>query len=211
MIITLNDISRRFNFDWIFRNIQYTFSAGNAYAIIGPNGSGKSTLLRVIAGQLTPSGGELHYQLHQNVIPVDQIYRHVTYAAPYLDIMDDFTLEESLHFHAGFKPWLKGLSHAEVLAITQLQAHKNKQIRHFSSGMKQRVKLVMAVCAQSDILILDEPTTNLDEAGAQWYTELISAYCQDRIILVGSNQQREYTFCNAALNIADYKVKQTVG
>lgn len=205
MIITLQDISRRFNFDWIFRNIHYTFNAGNAYAIIGPNGSGKSTLLRVIAGQLTPSAGSLRFQSGDAEIPIDQIFRHVTYAAPYLDIMDDFTLEESLHFHARFKPWLSGLNHSAVLQLSGLSSHKNKHIRHFSSGMRQRVKLVLAVCAQSDILILDEPTTNLDEAAAQWYTELISAYSRDRITLVGSNQQREYSFCNAHIDISHFK------
>ncbi len=205
MIVTLQDISRRFNFDWIFRNIQYTFTTGNAYAIIGPNGSGKSTLLRVIAGQLTPSAGLLRYTEQQSEIPIDQIFRHVTYAAPYLDIMDDFTLHESLQFHARFKPWLNGLTHEDVLHLTGLQLHKDKQIRHFSSGMRQRVKLVMAVCAQSELLLLDEPTTNLDEAGVQWYTELMNNYTPDRITIVGSNQQREYAFCKAHLNIADYK------
>lgn len=205
MIVTLNDISRRFNYDWIFRNISYTFSAGNAYAIIGPNGSGKSTLLRIVAGQLTPSGGNTSYAVDGNNIPAEMIFHHVSYAAPYLDIMDEFTLEESLHFQAQFKPWIQALSTEAIIRRTGLEKHRHKQLKHYSSGMKQRVKLVMAICARSTMVLLDEPTTNLDKQGTQWYLDLIQEFAPGRIILVGSNQEKEYAFCTQYLNIADYK------
>lgn len=204
MILTVHDISKRFNYEWIFRNVQHTFTADTATAVIGPNGSGKSTLLRILAGQLTPTSGILTYTI-QEPIPTESVYRHVNYAAPYLDILDDLTLDEMLRFHAGFKAWADPAGHDAVVERSGLKDHRHKQIRQFSSGMRQRVKLILAVCSVSELLILDEPTTNLDVKGVDWYLNLIREHQQGRVIIIGSNQEKEYGFCNATLDIQAFK------
>src|SRR6187402_602921 len=90
--ISLEDIGRRFNRDWIFKNISYTFSSGNSYAILGSNGSGKSTLLQILNGSLGPSKGKITYMFKGSVIPTEAIYEHLSLAAPYLELIEDFSL-----------------------------------------------------------------------------------------------------------------------
>ena len=188
MKITLQDIGRRYNRDWIFRHIDYTFSVGHKYAVLGPNGSGKSTLLKVLCGNLTPSEGKIKYQHEDSEIAVDRIFQYLSIAAPYVELIEDLTLREMITFHFRFK------------------ASINKEIRYFSSGMKQRVKLALACCSDSALVFLDEPTSNLDEKGEAWYLELIEkTISDDRLLIVCSNQAKEYSFCDQHISISDYK------
>ena len=205
MKIILSNISKRFNYEWIFRDINYTFESGNAYALTGPNGSGKSTLLKVISGQLSPSQGALVYDNGSN-IPVEEIYAQVTFTAPYIDLIEEFTLNEILEFHFSFKKVFPGYTVSDVLAVSGLEKHSNKPIKSFSSGMKQRVKIITTLLSDNSIVILDEPTTNLDTVGVDWYLDLVEKTKQNRIIITGSNMEREYRFCNHIINIADYKI-----
>lgn len=207
MNITLQNLGRRYNREWIFRHIDYTFSFGKKYAILGPNGSGKSTLLKVISGSLTPSEGSLVYQNQsQRDITVEEIYGELTIAAPYVELIEEFTLKEMLEFHFKFKSYLQGYNLHEVIALLQLEKAIDKEIRFFSSGMKQRVKLVLACCSMGGIVLLDEPTSNLDLAGEAWYLSLIEKTIhENRILIVASNQEKEYPFCDAFLHILSYK------
>lgn len=207
MNITLQNLGRRYNREWIFRHIDYTFSFGKKYAILGPNGSGKSTLLKVISGSLTPSEGSLVYQNQsQRDITVEDIYGELTIAAPYVELIEEFTLKEMLEFHFKFKSYLQGYNLHEVIALLQLEKAIDKEIRFFSSGMKQRVKLVLACCSMGGIVLLDEPTSNLDLAGEAWYLSLIEKTIhENRILIVASNQEKEYPFCDAFLHILSYK------
>lgn len=205
MKITLQNLSKRFNYDWIFRDINYTFESGNAYVITGPNGSGKSTLLKVISGQLSPSEGKLHYAVDNKNIDINDIYKEVVFTAPYIDLIDDFTLTEFLHFHFSFKRTIQQITVDEIISLTGLNKHKNKPLRSFSSGMRQRVKLIAAIVSDTAILLLDEPTTNLDHEGVDWYLEMMEQYRGQRLVIVGSNMEREYAFCMHRINISDYK------
>ena len=204
MNISLNNVGRRFNKEWIFKHIDFSFTNANKYAILGPNGSGKSTLLSIILGNLSPSEGEIHYQLDQE-IRVEQIYQYISFAAPYLDLVEEFTLQETIDFHFQFKAYANGLNSQKVLDLLGLKKSQDKALKHFSSGMKQRTKLALACRANTPILILDEPTSNLDEQGIAWYLNLIEQYASDKMIIVGSNQEHEYAFCEHQLNISDYK------
>ena len=204
MNISLNNVGRRFNKEWIFKHIDFSFTNANKYAILGPNGSGKSTLLSIILGNLSPSEGEIHYQLDQE-IRVEQIYQYISFAAPYLDLVEEFTLQETIDFHFQFKAYANDLNSQKVLDLLGLKKSQDKALKHFSSGMKQRTKLALACCANTPILILDEPTSNLDEQGIAWYLNLIEQYASDKMIIVGSNQEHEYAFCEHQLNISDYK------
>jgi len=204
MKITLNNVGRRFNKEWIFRNLTTEFTSGNSYAILGPNGSGKSTLLSVLTGSLSPSEGEISFSAVKE-IPVEYIYQQISLAAPYLELVETFTLTEIIDFHFKFKNFAPGIDRKTLISILGLEKSANKEIKYFSSGMKQRTKLALACCSDSPILFLDEPTSNLDVQGEDWYRELIKNFTKDRLTIIGSNQFREYEFCNMQIQITDYK------
>ena len=204
MKIALNNIGRRFNKEWIFRNLSAEFTSGNSYAILGPNGSGKSTLLSVLTGSLTPSEGKLSFSDTQD-IPVEDIYKYISLAAPYLELIETFTLKEIINFNFKFKNFAPGVDANSLVSILGLQKSANKEIKYFSSGMKQRTKLALACCSDSPILFLDEPTSNLDVQGLTWYRELIENFTKERLTIIGSNQIQEYEFCKQHIQIADFK------
>jgi ABC-type multidrug transport system ATPase subunit len=203
--ITLQNIGRRFNRDWIFRDVNYTFGNNNAYAILGPNGSGKSTLLQILTGSLTPSAGKIEFLLDDKPVEVESVYQYLSFAAPYQELIEEFTLDEMIDFHFQFKTYRAGLDKNAVTELLNLQSSRNKAIRYFSSGMKQRTKLALAFCADTPMLMLDEPTSNLDAQGVDWYLNLASQYAANRLTIICSNQQHEYGFCTETLNISDYK------
>ncbi len=205
MEINLNNIGRRFNQEWIFKNVDYSFKAGEKYAVLGPNGSGKSTLLSIILGSLTPSAGTLHYHQSTGEVKVEDIFQYLSFAAPYIDLVEEFTLEETIQFHFQFKAYAQGLNANAVLDLLGLKKSQDKALKYFSSGMKQRTKLALACCSDSSLLLLDEPTSNLDEQGINWYLELIERFATNKTVLVGSNQAHEYAFCGHQLRITDYK------
>ncbi|GHE37307.1 ABC transporter ATP-binding protein [Sphingobacterium griseoflavum] len=207
MSITLQDLGRRYNREWIFRHVDYTFSTGKKYAILGPNGSGKSTFLKVVAGSLSPSEGQVLYRASESIhVAVEDVFSDVSIAAPYLELIEEFTLREMIAFHFKFKPFLAGYDTNRIIQLLKLDHAVDKEIRFFSSGMKQRVKLALACCSDTKLLLLDEPTSNLDVAGEQWYLDLVAETSHNhRIVLVGSNQEREYVFCEESLNMLTYK------
>lgn len=201
MIISLENISKRFNAEWVFRNVSVSLEHDQVYAITGPNGTGKSTLLRIIAGQLLPSGGRIRHSGHS----VHDVFYCVSYAAPYLDIPEEFTLEEVIRFNRQFKTWRNSLTSEEIVLMTGLEKHRRRPVKTFSSGMRQRVKLTLAMLTHSDILILDEPTMNLDSAGVNWYQELLARNSAHRVVVIGSNMEREYTQATAVIDIMQFK------
>lgn len=206
MTITLQNIGRRFNRDWIFRGVDHIFTSGESYAILGPNGSGKSTLLQVLNGSLSPSIGTISYAYKGKPVEVDKIFEHLSLAAPYLELIEEFTLAEMIDLHFKFKPYKVGMDNKAVIDVLGMEANKNKLIKYFSSGMKQRLKLALAFCADTPILMLDEPTSNLDAQGVAWYLGLVEKYALNRLAIICSNQEHEYGFCGNRLNISDYKI-----
>jgi ABC-type multidrug transport system ATPase subunit len=205
MQITLQNIGRRFNRDWIFRGIDYTFTDGESYAILGSNGSGKSTLLAVLNGSLGPSTGSINYFYEDKPVEVEQIFQHLSLAAPYLELIEEFSLSEMIDFHFKFKSLKPGIDKTAIIDLLNLPGSTNKLISYFSSGMKQRLKLALAFCSDTPILMLDEPTSNLDAQGVEWYLSLVQQFAKDRLTIICSNQEHEYSFCQHRLNIADYK------
>jgi ABC-type multidrug transport system ATPase subunit len=210
MQITLNNVGKRFNREWIFRHCSYQFQSGKKYAITGSNGSGKSTLLQVIAGSLTHNEGTIEIKNEQLTTNNEQLYSHISIAAPYLELIEEMTAKEMLLFHAQFKPLILSgvegsLSIDEILQSAGLQNATNKQIRYYSSGMKQRLKLAQAFFSNTPILLLDEPTTNLDADGVALYHELIKNHTADKLVIVSSNDKQEYEFCEEVIGIGEYK------
>lgn len=204
MKIVLEHIGRRFNREWIFRGIDFSFESGGSYAVLGPNGAGKSTLLQLIAGSLGSSEGNIHYY-NAAKIADESVYRQISIATPYLEMIEEFTLSEMIDFHFSFKSCRDKLDKKSIINILGFEKSKNKALKYFSSGMKQRTKLALAFCSDTPVLLLDEPTANLDQQGIDWYKDLVQHFTPDRTIIVCSNQPHEYDFCSSALNVMAYK------
>lgn len=203
--VRLLDVGKRFNREWIFRHCSYEFTSGKSYAITGPNGSGKSTLLQVIAGATLHNEGSITFNNRQQITDTEKHYTCISIAAPYLELIEEMTAKEMLEFHSKFKPLMQSLSVEDMLQTVGLEKAINKQIRYYSSGMKQRLKLAQAFFSNSPVLLLDEPTTNLDADGIALYHTLIGNYTKDKLVIVSSNVKQEYDFCEEVIEIGNYK------
>ncbi len=201
MQISLQQAGKRFNKEWIFRNLDYTFEAGQHYALIGNNGSGKSTLLQIIAGYSSLTKGNIDWSENDH----STIYKQLSFAAPYLELIEEFTTLEQFTFHSIFKSLQPSISVNDIIERIGLKNSTHKQIRYFSSGMKQRLKLALAILSDAPLLLLDEPCSNLDQEGYSLYAELIEQFAKHKLIIVGSNEPQEYAFCSKQVNLMDYK------
>ena len=204
--ILLSNSGKKFNREWIFKNLDYEFKAGNAYAITGFNGSGKSTLLQCIAGSMGLSDGTIQYKNSEEIIIASEMmYKEIALCAPYLELVEEMTTIEMLQFHQNFKPFIAAINLPEIIEIVGLTYSMHKQIRNFSSGMKQRLRLALAIFSDCPVLLLDEPCANLDKEGYQLYHQLINTYCSKKLLIICSNEEAEIEICTARLNIVDYK------
>ncbi len=206
MNIILDKTGKKFNTEWIFRNLSRTFEQGKPCAILGKNGSGKSTLLQVIAGNLHTTSGTIKYLDEKREISPTRIFQFLSIVAPYQELIEEFTLPEMLKFHFSFKQLMPGYSLLNVHEMLGFKNIDHKPLKLFSSGMKQRVKIILAMLSNTPILLLDEPTNNLDQPGIEWYLDLVNKFSPDRIVIVCSNlQHQETSFCSGKLLIEDYK------
>ena len=205
MQITLNDIGKKFNRQWVFKGINLSIQANQSLALIGNNGSGKSTLLQIIYNFQTYSKGNITYSLNQLDLTEEELVGKISFAAPYVDLLEDFTLLEMLHFHFSLIPKQNEKDIHQMIHDCGLSLHENKPIKFFSSGMKQRLKLVMAIYADTPLLLLDEPCSNLDLQGIEWYRNLIKTQINKRTIIIASNQSFEYDFCDQIFSVLDFK------
>ena len=205
MRIELTNLGKRFNREWIFRNLSFQFGINKHYAITGPNGSGKSTLLQIIAGSAMCNKGGIVYHHLDKIIEPEKIFKKISFAAPYLDLVEEMTLYEFLSFHCKMKSWIELFDTKKIIFLLDLEKSAHKQLRYFSSGMKQRVKLAQAIFSNVPVVLLDEPTTNLDEEGIQLYKTLIENYCKNRLVIISSNDKEEYSFCGECIDMMNYK------
>lgn len=206
MRIRLDHIGKRYNREWIFKDVSLELTSETSYVIEGGNGSGKSTLLQLIAGHFTPSKGQIQYYIDGNEITSENIFQHVSIATPYLELYEEFTLNEILDFHFKFKQIHSAINLKDFPELIDLKKSVNKPIKYYSSGMKQRVKLGLAILSNTPLLLLDEPTSNLDLKAIEWYQNLINEYKQDRLVIVCSNKiEAESFFCKDKILIENYK------
>ena len=206
MQITVENIGKKFVREWIFRNASFELLSGQTYTFVGPNGSGKSTLLQLLTGLFPASEGVIRYIDHAGKeVDTDDWYKHIVIAAPYLELVEEFTLREMVEFHTKFKPLKNKISIAEFEDMIQLSHASNKLIRHFSSGMKQRLKLGLAFLSDVPVIFLDEPTTNLDAQAFQWYLDNVILHTQNQLVLLGSNVKQEYEFCENIISVSAFK------
>ena len=204
--LTLQNTGKRFNKEWIFRSLDLVLNHGDSLAILGANGSGKSTIARVMSGFMIPSEGKVKLEIEGVTVEDNNYYKHLSYVAPYLDLLEEFTLTEMLNFHRKFKPIVNNHSTSILISRLGMEKQANKIIAQFSSGMKQRVKLLLAIMTSVPLTFLDEPTVNLDVQGIDWYRNLLADFTDERIIVVCSNHQNaEHEFCKQTLTVSDFK------
>ncbi len=204
--IKVTNAGKKFGREWIFRKVDLDINPSEKVVIMGLNGSGKSTLLQAMTGYLTLNEGSVSYTNNQQTIDNEQLYKFISLASPYLELVEDFTLQEQITHAHNYKPFLNNLSIAQIIELSGLAAHKNKFIKLFSSGMRQRLKLTLAILADTPVLFLDEPTTNLDATVIDWYKNMIATYAMHKTIIVCSNSiKAEYGFCERVITMEDFK------
>jgi ABC-type multidrug transport system ATPase subunit len=207
MQIELKQVSKRYRYEWILKKMDYQFLATESYAVLGHNGSGKSTLMQMLSGFLSPSSGRIIFSENNKILDINQVYKCVSFAAPYTELVEELTLEESLQFQQKFKHFVAGLTVNSVLELLQLpKTAKNKPVQFFSSGMKQRLKLALAILSDTPVLLLDEPTITLDTQGISWYRKLLQDYALGKkLVIIASNVEEDVRGCNRKLDILEYK------
>tara|TARA_E500000331_G_scaffold335557_1_gene361788 strand:+ start:3467 stop:4099 length:633 start_codon:yes stop_codon:yes gene_type:complete len=201
MRIKLNKVGKRFNKDWILRNISLDIPSQSSLSITGTNGSGKSTLIKLISAYMEPTSGDIQYFVNNKTYPIERIPQSIGLAAPYVDLIEEFSLREHIEFHFKFRSTPFSLE--EIIGRTNFQFSLDKKVKNFSSGMKQRLKLALAIHAENKLIILDEPTSNLDQEGIQWYRNQILQKIGTCTIIVASNQQHEYDFIPHTINLSN--------
>ncbi len=204
--IQLENLSKKFATEWIFKNISATIHPGDKLVILGGNGSGKSTLLQIISGYVLPNNGKVTYTLNNETLDNEVLKDYISLASPYLDLIEDYSLEEIINHCATYKAFLNNLKTKEIIELSGLAHAKNKFIKNYSSGMKQRVRLTLAILADAPVLLLDEPVSNLDKVAIDWFKNLVNNFALHKTIIVCSNSvKEEFEFCNKELNVAEYK------
>lgn len=202
--LEVKNLSKKFLRGYVFKNFTYQFHSGNSYAITGSNGSGKSTLLQILCGYMMPSQGNISLKEEGLEIAEESQYKFFSISSPFMELIEEYTVAEHILFHSKLKPMLVNNGN-EIGAVFQLEKELNKPIKYLSSGNRQRVKLALAFCTNSKIILLDEPTQNLDNRGLDLYLQAIEKYTKQRLVIVSSNDAREYGFCNETIKMEDYK------
>ncbi|HTO14926.1 MAG TPA: ABC transporter ATP-binding protein [Edaphocola sp.] len=205
MKISLQQAGKRYIRDWVFKGINFNFEPHQSYALLGTNGSGKSTLLRILAGMQTLSSGKIEYFSNTEIIPPEKVYAQISFCAPAMELIEEMNLKEFLEFHFSFKKIKAGWNINTIIEKMQLKNATHKFIGDYSSGMKQRVKLAQAFFSDTSCLLLDEPCSNLDQQGVSMYQDWLKEFGDNRLVIIASNDEREYIGVNNTLNILNYK------
>ena len=200
MHIELNNVWKRYNAGWIIKALDHNFNSGESHAVVGPNGSGKSTLIQTISGLLSPSKGEIKYTLDGSAIDRDDIYNYVAVGAAYAEMDEELTATELFNHITKFKTFYTN-DVSDFLEIADLKKEKHKSINGYSSGMKQRLNIAIALLMDVPLLLLDEPSSFLDESKLQWFDDMLSEYGRNKTIIIASNDERDLKNCSNRLEM----------
>lgn len=208
MLISTVELEKKYTGNVIFSRVNLNIPQGTKFAIIGHNGSGKTTLLQILAGLTLPSSGKVDYAFDSKSIEADKWYSHFVFCSPYQEIIEEFNAVEISEFHFSLKKISPSLSINTFLETVMLDKEKTKPIKYYSTGMKQRLKLGLAICSDYPLLFLDEPTSNLDKTNFNWFLEMIKQFASSKTVILSSNQPDEYSFCNQNIDIMEYKTSK---
>lgn len=182
------------------------FSKSGIYGISGPNGSGKSTLLKIIAGISSPSQGVITHSAGDKTIDQDNIHEHIGFVSPYLVLYEEFSCRENIDIFAKVRGIKLDSGHIDSLLNSfGLTERENDLLKFYSSGMKQRMKFIFALLHKPELLILDEPTENLDNEGKDKIYELVKNYSAENIVIIASNEESDLKLCGLSINLLEYK------
>ncbi len=192
--IEARGLHKRFTRRWIVQDFSHVFEPGSRTAIVGPNGSGKSTLVKLLCGQLIPSEGSVGFYESGKLLPAESVYRYTSLTGPYVELIEELTGEELLQLHFGLRGFRQNLSRVLLWErVAWTKGIRNQMVASYSSGMKQRLRLLLALATESSAVLLDEPTSNLDAEGVAWYRALLSDWIGERTLIVASNEERDFT------------------
>lgn len=205
MKILAENLEKKFRQEYVIKNFNFDFKDHQKYAIVGPNGSGKSTLLQLLSQFSLPTKGTVTYFDNQGIkIENDQSYKKISFAAPYSEIIEEFSVSELISFLVSIQNLPSEFNINTFEEFSELKTNPNKLIKDFSSGMKQKTKLTLAFSAPRPFLFLDEPTTNLDSKSKDWFQRKLDAE-KDKLIVIASNEESEIKFCEERIQILDFK------
>lgn len=204
--VELNNLVKYFGRRLIFEKINFSFSSKNIYGISGPNGSGKSTLVKIIANLISPTRGKVIHKNNSEEIESTKLHNQIGFVSPYLFLYDEFTAEENLKHIADIRgiPFDKERSDF-LLKELRLIDRKTDLVRGYSSGMKQRLKFIFALLHQPSLIILDEPTSNLDNDGKEKVYELIKKEAENKLVIIASNEDSDLNLCSKVIELEKFK------
>ncbi|MFZ1728843.1 MAG: ABC transporter ATP-binding protein [Bacteroidota bacterium] len=202
MKVVAEQISKKFNRRSIFKDVSFTVEPGEVFGITGRNGSGKSTLLRIVGGLLSPSGGSMHFSNGDTDVSLEDLHRHIGYVAPYLTLYEEFSAEENIALYSRIRGLKYSASDAqELLERVGLPVDRKDPIRAFSSGMKQRMRLVFAILHKPPLLLLDEPISNLDAQGMATVYALVAEFRARGTVIIATNDAEDIAQCDRSISV----------
>ena len=200
MNIQLHKVSKRFDSGWVIRDLDLEIRSGDKLAIKGANGSGKSTLIQILAGYLSISKGKLVFEHGTEPVNRDDIYKYLSISTAYSELDEELRPSELFTHFRSFKDYhIEDLD--EFLDLIDLKEHKNKEVKYFSSGMKQRLSLGLAICMDVPLLILDEPGSFLDQERKLWLKDMLERFCSEKTVIIASNEASDLEFCDKELEL----------
>ncbi len=206
MRIVVENLQKNFNNQLVFQNLSLEINANQKIAFVGPNGSGKSTALLCLAGFYQPSKGKVDFINNTSIIEEVQKFSYLSIASPYLELPENFSALEIFNFQSNLKPFRKDISQDFFFNSIKLTRSKNTPVKFFSSGMKQILKLGLAIFADTPILFLDEPCSNLDENNILIFNEIFKSYALNKTVLIGTNNHpSELALVQSSVDILKYK------
>ncbi|MHC1738085.1 MAG: ATP-binding cassette domain-containing protein [Ignavibacteriaceae bacterium] len=204
--LKIDSLAKYFGRRLVFRNMNIEYSKSGIYGISGPNGSGKSTLLKVISGISSPSKGEITHSSGGERIEPDNIHEHIGFVSPYLVLYEEFSCRENIDIFAKIRGIKTDEGHIEnLLDRFRLTERENDLLKFYSSGMKQRMKFIFALLHKPELLILDEPTENLDNEGKEKIFELVTNYSAENIVIIASNEESDLKLCGSSISLTEFK------
>ena len=204
--LTLQDLTKSFGRRLIFKNINSQFNSGNIYGFAGNNGSGKSTLAKIVAGVLSPTTGKAIHKLNETEIISEELHKHIGFVSPYLILYDEFTAEENLINSLKIRGLLQDKEKIKLLLNDfELYNRKNDLLKTYSSGMKQRIKFIFALIHNPQLLIFDEPTSNLDTKGKDTVYKIIEREAKEKLVILASNEATDLELCKEVLYVENYR------
>ncbi len=201
MRIILENVSKRYRYQWVIRNANITFEPNTITGLQGPNGSGKSTLLKIISGFLSPTSGRASYFVNEQAIISSEVYKTVSFVAPYTELIKEFSLKEQFDFHFTFKNQLISRGYNDFVEFLNLKVESDKIIDSYSSGMNQRLQLALALWSDNPLLLLDEPTAYLDDVARDWFYKNLREKSKGRTIIIASNDRKDFEVTHKILDI----------